>query len=263
MTGSDADSRGALTTLAEGAVNGTGAFLGRICLPAAEEFGYLLRDRVRGWRTANFVKVAQKAEAILAAKHANKAASIPPRLLNTIYEESSWIDDEKLQEMWAGLFAASCVQRERSSATIYMDILSKMGRSEALILNHVCSSCEYQVAGAENLVEPKPLWLTAGAMLSVAELKAFEDVAECLNNLELLGVLRSDAYGDESHHESYDSHEVDPEDWQQVDGGWQDSIELCATNLGFRLYLRAQGVVLRPSEYVKGGRWNSSPKGGR
>lgn len=35
-----------LNTLAQGAVDGAGAFLGRICLPAAEEFGLLLRDKV-------------------------------------------------------------------------------------------------------------------------------------------------------------------------------------------------------------------------
>ncbi len=30
----------------QAAVDGAGAFLGRICLPAAEEFGLLLRDKV-------------------------------------------------------------------------------------------------------------------------------------------------------------------------------------------------------------------------
>ena len=35
-----------LNTLAKGVVDGAGAFLSRICLPAAEEFGLLLRDKV-------------------------------------------------------------------------------------------------------------------------------------------------------------------------------------------------------------------------
>ena len=36
----------AITTAVKGTVDGAAAFLSRICLPAAEEFGLLLRDRV-------------------------------------------------------------------------------------------------------------------------------------------------------------------------------------------------------------------------
>jgi hypothetical protein len=38
----------AIESLTDGFVSGASAFLSRICLPAAEEFGLLLRDRRRG-----------------------------------------------------------------------------------------------------------------------------------------------------------------------------------------------------------------------
>ena len=43
-------------------VDGASNFLGRICMPAAEEFGLLLQDKVRGWRANNTAKVLQAAE---------------------------------------------------------------------------------------------------------------------------------------------------------------------------------------------------------
>lgn len=52
----------AINTLTKGAVDGAGAFLSRICLPAAEEFGLMLRDKVSSWRAKNAVAIIQKAE---------------------------------------------------------------------------------------------------------------------------------------------------------------------------------------------------------
>jgi hypothetical protein len=40
----------AIESLTDGFVSGASAFLSRICLPAAEEFGLLLRDRELGVR---------------------------------------------------------------------------------------------------------------------------------------------------------------------------------------------------------------------
>jgi hypothetical protein len=41
--------------LAQGTVDGASAFLSRICLPAAEEFGIVLKDQVRHWRNQNVI----------------------------------------------------------------------------------------------------------------------------------------------------------------------------------------------------------------
>jgi len=91
-------------------VDGAGAFLGRICLPAAEEFGQLLRDRIKYWRAVNASKIAAMAEARLRALNAGKSVQAHPRLVGAIIEQGSWTDDEEVQQMWAGLLASSCTQ---------------------------------------------------------------------------------------------------------------------------------------------------------
>jgi hypothetical protein len=55
----------AALVVTKGSVDGAGAFLSRICLPVAEEFGLLLKDKVGHWRANNAAKIANKAEILL------------------------------------------------------------------------------------------------------------------------------------------------------------------------------------------------------
>jgi len=43
-------------------MDGASLFLSRICLPAAEEFGFLLQDKVKNWRATNTQEILEKAE---------------------------------------------------------------------------------------------------------------------------------------------------------------------------------------------------------
>ena len=45
--------------------SGAEAVLARICLPAAEEFGLLLRDKVSDWRKKNAAATVQKSQVML------------------------------------------------------------------------------------------------------------------------------------------------------------------------------------------------------
>ena len=92
----------------QGAIDGVAAFLSRICLPAAEEFGLLLRDKVARYRATNAVKIAQKAEQKLRAASGEVNGHAHPRLVGIVLEIGSWTDADEIQELWAGLLASSC-----------------------------------------------------------------------------------------------------------------------------------------------------------
>ena len=95
-----------VSTVVTAATAGASAFLGRICLPAAEEFGLLLRDKVSGWRASNVAAISKCAEATL--NEATNASDLHahPRLVGAIIEHGSWADDGTLQNMWGGLLAS-------------------------------------------------------------------------------------------------------------------------------------------------------------
>ncbi len=81
-------------------VDGASAFLSRICLPAAEEFGLYLKDRVRLYRTQNMADIALKAEKNLAEGGAPENVQAHPRLIGSILENGSWIADAEVRDMW-------------------------------------------------------------------------------------------------------------------------------------------------------------------
>src|ERR1044072_5310214 len=99
-----------ISTIVKGTVDGAAAFLSRICLPAAEEFGFLLKDKVSHWRAQNLVRMTEKAERKLASDSGFEKRHVHPRLLLLTLEQSSWMDVDEVQEMWAGLLVSSCTE---------------------------------------------------------------------------------------------------------------------------------------------------------
>ena len=98
-----------LNTVTRGVVDGLSAFLSRICLPAAEEFGLLLKDKVSSWRAKNAIAIVDKAQAELNFK-TNDKRHAHPILVSSIIENGSWSDCDEIQDMWAGLLASSCTE---------------------------------------------------------------------------------------------------------------------------------------------------------
>lgn len=88
-----------LDTATQGIVDAAGAFLSRICLPAAEEFSLLLRDQVSSWRTLNAARIAQKAEKKLSELGTTESKRAHPRLVWATLDNGSWNADDDLQGM--------------------------------------------------------------------------------------------------------------------------------------------------------------------
>ena len=117
----------AVHTVTKAAVDGASAFLSRICLPAANEFGLLLQDKVSEWRRSNAVKIAQKAEQKYNELPASQERYAHPRLLMQIVDQGSWIEDEDVQELWAGLIASSCTDEGKDDSNLmFIDLLARL-----------------------------------------------------------------------------------------------------------------------------------------
>lgn len=130
----------ALNTLAKGAVDGSGAFLSRICLPAAEEYGLLLKDKVSAWRANNALLLTQNAEKILSASNRDNVHA-HPRLVMKILTEGSWIDDDQVRLMWSGLLASSCTEDGKDESNIiFLNIMSQMTALQARVIAYACTN---------------------------------------------------------------------------------------------------------------------------
>lgn len=119
----------------QGAVDGASALLSRICLPAAKEYGLLLEDKVRSWRTNNLVAITQVAEHHLG----DSTDQAHPRLVSSIIDNGSWADDTHVQKMWGGLLASSCSEDgDDDSNLLFIDTLASITKSQARLLNYIC-----------------------------------------------------------------------------------------------------------------------------
>ncbi len=210
----------------QAAIDGASAFLGRICLPAAEEFGLLLRDKVRNWRQNNTVKMIQEAETKFNKFNGDIEKHAHPRLVSKIIEQGSWVDDDLVQGMWAGLLASSCTEDgQDESNLIFTSILGQITSLQARVINYSCENAKIHITPAG--------WISANEVLSI-KLEVLEGITECsdfhrldreLDHLRALALI----------HLGFDTHST--------------SADITPSALALQLYVRSQGYIGSPIDY--------------
>lgn len=139
----------AIGKVTDGAVDGARAFLGRVCLPAAEEFGLLLQDHVKSWRARNAAVLAQKAEEKVKIHHGDADVKVHPRIAHAVFEEGSWIEDDVTHDMWAGLLASGCEETGHDDSNIvFIGILKQLTASQVRILRYAVECADKYVTAA-------------------------------------------------------------------------------------------------------------------
>lgn len=133
-------------------IDGVGAFFSAICMPAAEEFGLLLRDHVAAYRSRNLEIISKKAKGIIEHQNIKPTGDASPKVVKEIIEESSWEDDDQVQRMWAGLIAISASNTKNSDdSLVYIETLKKLTSFQARIINQIYGDprcCSIKNAGA-------------------------------------------------------------------------------------------------------------------
>ena len=220
-----ADAAAAVT---KASIDGASAFLSRICLPACEELGLLLRDKVSTWRAKNALAIAAMAERILESEDTSEGVHGHPRLVGQILEQGAWSDDSTVQELWAGLLASSCdANGNDDSNMMFVDILSRLTVSRVRLLDHACVT-------ATKIVSPGG-WLIA--QQNYAPIEKVRDVSGIaddqridreLDHLRILGLLELVGGGFNPH---------------ATDAG------LTPTTLALHMYARCHGHRGNPAEY--------------
>jgi hypothetical protein len=170
-------------------IEGAAAFLGRICLPAAEEYGLLLRDRVRHWRAENLAAVVAKAEKKSRESELSPEAQAHPRIVSMILENGSWQDDEGLQDLWAGLLTASCeVGNPTDANLVFVQLLSQMTPVQARVLEHACLTAQKELARS-GLIHVLPLSVdvpTLQRIAGITDIHRLDLELDHLRSLELI-----------------------------------------------------------------------------
>jgi len=219
----------AVNTATKGVVDGAGAFLSRICLPAAEEFGLAVKDRISVWRANNAAKIAQKASTMVSPEllEAGKLHA-HPRLVMKAISNGSWSNSDDVQDLWAGLLASSCSETGADESNlIFMNILSQMTTTEVKVVNY---SCKYSPKnqGVRGLLFNSQLRITFEHLVQITGISEIHCLDNELDHMRAVGLIAEGSGG------------------INIVSGFA---EIGATALAFNLYVRAQGYSGSPADY--------------
>jgi hypothetical protein len=215
----------AALVVTKGSVDGAGAFLSRICLPVAEEFGLLLKDKVGHWRANNAAKIANKAEILLNRQASDGPVFAHPLLIGRIIEHGSWQDDDLVQNMWAGVLASSCTKTGQDQHNIiYTRLLEQLTTSQAHFIEHICISCPKSLS-SNGLVEAGDFVFDISDVLETYGNTDIDAVDVELDHLRQVGLLhRGFVFG-------------------------ESQADIAPTTLCLNFYARCQGYIGSISEY--------------
>jgi hypothetical protein len=217
----------AIQAVGEKSLDGAGAFLGKICLPVAEEFGLFLKDRVHVWRSYNVIKALEKAENKYKEIHGKEKKEIHPRMLSSIIENVSWTDDEDIQELWGGLLASSCSENGKDDSNIiFISILSQLTSLQVKILNVSCLNAKKYLAPL-GWIYSEGLNFTIEQVQQLFGENNLQRLDRELIHLRSLGLIQ--AVFDQS----------------------ENNADLTPTPLAFHLFVRCQGSLEDPVKYFE------------
>ena len=209
-------------------VDGAAAFLSRLCLPATEECGLLLRDEVASWRTARAASMAQKAEAKMKAAGLEAGiVKVHPRLGIAIVDQSSWTDDDALQDMWAGLLVSAATPDGRDESNLmFTDLLGRLTSAQARLLDFLCEKSEKGRTRSGLILAITQLWLPIDAVRAVLQIADIQQVDRELDFMRMLGLIQGGLSPDEAE----DANSPAP------------PVELVPTPLALQMYARCRGA---------------------
>ncbi len=213
--------------LSDSVLGGAEALLGRVCLPAAEEFGLLLRDKVSAWRQRNLVATALRAKQRLEAA-ADGGKQAPPRLIIESLQHASWSEDPDVQEMWAGLLISSCTpDGVDDSNWVFINLLNQLTGMQALLLRYACEQSQKSLY-PDGIVHAEGLYRTIDEIQAILLCSDFHRIDRELDHLRVLGLI---AHG------------------FMIGLVARPHADLRPTTLGLHLYVRCQGSLEDPASF--------------
>lgn len=216
-------------------IKGISSFLNEVFKPGLQELGFLFRDNVRRWRLNNILRVLEKAKGKLEFDGQQLNLTANARVGLSIMEECSVVDDEELQDLWAGLFASSCTPDGRDDSNMnFVDLLRRMSSVEARILDYACKN-------SKKYVYPSKLIMADALSVSFDQL------------VEITGV--NDLYRLDSELDHMRSIELLPQG-SLIEGGGGFSVsddqldaDISPSALALNLYYKTHSTGLSPIEF--------------
>jgi len=220
-------------------IDGAAAVLSRICLPAAEELGLGLKDRVSHWRAQQLALLSERVAVKLSSQQVPAEHHAHPRLVHTVIENGSWNDGDTIQDMWAGILVSGCSEDGAEDSNImFAKILEPFTNLQAKLFNAVCERCRMRLDETTELVTadyqypdcPRGLEMSFEQLCEITGVSDLYRLDRELDHLRAIGIL-------------------------DTASGFRLGSKLVAgvspSPLGIQLYVRCQGFRGSPVKFFK------------
>ena len=168
---------------------GVEGFLKSVCVPALDEIGLLLKDKVRYWRLNNILRIMEKAKGKIGFQEEQLQIQAHPRVALAIIDNGSLNDNDEVQEMWAGLFASSCTTSgQEDENLIFVDLLKQLTNAEAKILRFACESSR-KILHGNGLVVGDHLMIDCNILIKISGVKEIHRLDRELDHLRSLDLI--------------------------------------------------------------------------
>jgi hypothetical protein len=168
-------------------------FLRRLCPWCAEEVNHALLDRFSNKRVASAVEVVLKAEDILHRRGHVAQPFIASDLLIRILESGSWIEEDWIRRMWAGLLVSSCSADGQDRSNLpFIDLLARLTPIHLRILSFVCHRGVEALAAGESEAA-LDLYSSAEELMEAADSHSFPRIQQTIGQLSSVGLLAETA----------------------------------------------------------------------
>tara|TARA_R110002033_G_scaffold145280_2_gene183033 strand:- start:806 stop:1732 length:927 start_codon:yes stop_codon:yes gene_type:complete len=127
-------------------------FLDKLIMPAVEETGLLIKEKVTYWKFKNQVKILNKAKEYC-EKNGIKPKTISFKLLVPLIETSALEEDEVLQDKWAILLTNMVDSEQNVENHVFPYILGQISTNEYLFLEQVYFSKRERLGKLEKELE--------------------------------------------------------------------------------------------------------------
>ncbi len=226
----------AINTSVTKSFEGIEGFLKRVCAPALEEVGLLLKDQVRQWRLNNILQILQKAQGKMEFRDEQLQIKAHPRVALSIIDNGSLSDNEEVQELWAGLFVSACTKDGQDDENlIFVDLLKQLTVIEAKILKYSCLGAR-KVLHTNGLLTGDEYQITCEELFGLTGIKDIHRLDRELDHLRSLELI---------------GHGLGSGGFSSTD----DSLtaDISPTALALNLYIKSQGFNDEPVKFWETG----------
>lgn len=218
----------ALVVVTKATTGAAAKFYDHLCKPAVKEAGLYFRDIISEYRQRNLLAMKIRVEQKLSENKVPDGHGVHPRLMHVVLDESSWVDDAVVQDMWAGLLSSSCTEGgDDDSNLLFTTILADLTKLQTRILKHACEKAK-KISTLGGLIHTEDLVVELAELIEVSGVQDTDRLDRELDSLREQGLLSDGGF---------------PAEQPLRD------VQLTPSPLALHLYVRAAGSRVSPVDY--------------